>query len=132
MRLTILCPDAHIADANHLAMVLGYSSADGGTYREPRWRDADGNLYAAASLEVSDDFVANATSALERPEWDGDSTVSMAAAKRAQARVTIWGLGEYEREPVATPDHILAMFNPDPLGVLARAGVTRIEPEPEI
>lgn len=37
---------------------------------------------------------------------------------------------------VETPDHILAMFNPDPLGVLVRAGVTLVgydfEPEPEI
>ena len=48
MRLTIAVPSAHIDIANHYAMALGYSEADGETYRNPSWEDADGNLYAVA------------------------------------------------------------------------------------
>ena len=125
MRVTIICPQAHIEDANHLAMVLGYSAADAATYGAPSWQDGIGNRYAVASLLVSDDFVGAATTALSRPEWDGDLLVAMAAARRAQALVTVWGLGEDEPAPMASPSRILAMFGDDPHGLLVMAGVTR-------
>ena len=125
MRVTIICPQAHIEDANHLAMVLGYSAADVATYGAPSWQDGSGNLYAVASLLVSDDFVGAATTALARPDWDGDRLVVMAAARRAQALVSVWGLGEDEPAPVAGPSRILALFGDDPLGLLAMAGVVR-------
>lgn len=128
MRLTILCPEAHRDDANQLAMVLGYGPADAETYGEANWQDTAGNLYAAASLDVAPVFVSDATSTLERPEWDQEPyTVNMAGAERAQALVSIWGLGEDEPEPVAGPDTILALFHDDPLTILARAGVTRTQ-----
>ena len=125
MRVTIICPQAHIEDANHLAMVLGYSAADAATYGAPSWQDGSGNLYAVASLLVSDGFVGAATTALARPDWDGDRLVAMAAARRAQALVSVWGLGEDEPAPVAAPSRILALFGDDPLGLLAMAGVVR-------
>ena len=128
MRLTITCPASLIPDANHLAMVLGYGPADAGTYGALGWQDAGGNLYTAASLEVSPVFVGAATRPLVRPEWDVDNTVNMAAAGRAQARVVIWQDGE--ADPVAAPGVILAMFHPDPLAVLELSGVARIEVEP--
>ena len=126
MRVTIICPQAYIEDANHLAMVLGYSAADAATYGDPSWQDGIGNRYAVASLLVSDDFVGAATTALSRPEWDGDLLVAMAAARRAQALVTVWGLGEDEPAPAAAPSHILAMFGDDPHGLLAMVGVARV------
>ena len=127
MRVTIICPQAHIEDANHLAMVLGYSAADAATYSSPSWQDSHGNLYAVASLPVSDDFVGAATSALARPDWDDSSIVVMDAARRAQAIVSVWGLGEDEPAPVAAPTRILAMYGDDPLALLAMAGVERVE-----
>ena len=126
MRVTIICPQAHIEDANQLAMVLGYSAADAATYGSPNWQDGSGNLYAVASLVVSDGFVGAATAALARPDWDGDRDVSMAAAHRAQALVSVWGLGEDEPAPVASPSHILSLFGDDPHGLLAMAGVARV------
>lgn len=125
MRVTIICPQAHIEDANHLAMVLGYSAADVATYGDPSWQDGSGNLYSVASLLVSDDFVSAATTALARPDWDGDRLVSLVAARRAQALVSVWGLGEDEPAPVASPSRILAMFGDDALGLLAMAGVSQ-------
>lgn len=125
MIVTIACPQSYITDANHLAMTLGYSAADGGTYGEPSWQDASGNLYSAASLEVTGGFVAAASSPLQRPDWDADSVVDLDAAGRAQASIVIWGLTDVESAPVATPDAILAMFHPDPIAVLAMAGLTQ-------
>lgn len=129
MRITIACPAAHTADANHLAMALGYSTADDQTYGTPQWQDADGNLYAVASLDVSPLFVHAAVSPLQRPEWDTTDVVDMASASKAQARIVIWGLTDGEAAPVATTDVILAMFHPDPLAALALAGLKIIQNE---
>ncbi|WPZ28990.1 hypothetical protein T8A63_15355 [Sulfitobacter sp. OXR-159] len=137
MRLTIICPEAHREDANQLAMVLGYGPADAATYGEASWQDTEGNRYAAASLDVAPVLVSDATSTLERPVWDTENSdedgvgyqINMAGAERAQALVSIWGLGEDEPDPVADPNTILAMFHDEPLAILARAGVARVAEE---
>ena len=85
MRLTIACPDALRDDANNLAMVLGYGPDDALTYGGLNWQDAGGNLYACASLTVSDTFTTTAQSGLQRPAWDTDNIIDMDAARRAQA-----------------------------------------------
>ena len=89
MRLTIACPEALRDDANQLAMVLGYGPSDAETYGELNWQDVDGNLYACASLPVSDTFTSAAQSPLQRPAWDTDSHVNMAGANRAQAALVL-------------------------------------------
>ena len=72
MRLTIACPEALRDDANQIAMVLGFGPDDALTYGGLNWQDADGNLYAVASLPVSDAFTTTAQSPLQRPAWDTD------------------------------------------------------------
>ena len=126
MRVTIICPEALIVDGNQLAMVLGYTHADAGTYASADWQDADGNLYAVASLEVAPAFIGAAQSPLQRPAWDTDNAVDMDAAARAQASIAIWGLGEDEAVPVVDPGGILAMFYGDPISALAMVGVSRV------
>jgi len=90
MRLTIAVPAQYIIDANHFAMVLGYSEADGNTYKNPSLKDTQGNLYAAASLDVSDGFVAASESILIRPEWDTEEIIDMTKAAQAQSLVFLW------------------------------------------
>jgi len=85
MRITVACPEALISDANNLAMVLAKSEADNLTYREPIWKDANGNFYAVTSFEVTEDWVTRAQAALVRPEWDVNNIIDMDAANRAQA-----------------------------------------------
>lgn len=80
MRLTIICPAAHIADANNLAQVLGYGPADGLTYGEPRLQGAPlsrqpryRRSHAAGSGEVVGHgwvsfFVIETISASRRPD----------------------------------------------------------------
>ena len=89
MRLTIACPEALRDDANNLAMVLGYRPDDAETYVGLNWQDAGGNLYACASLPVSDTFTTTAQSGLQRPSWDTDSHVNMDAARRGQAALVL-------------------------------------------
>jgi|AACY02.16.fsa_nt_gi hypothetical protein len=127
MRLTIICPAQHRDDANHYAMALGESEADGLTYGEPSWQDASGNLYSVASLPVSDSFIAWATGTLDRPEWDAKPyAINMAAANRAQALVQVWQPSEENNQPPqANTATILAMVGNAPLELLEAAGLTK-------
>jgi len=122
MRLTIACPDALRDDANNLAMVLGFGPADAETYVALNWQDADGNLYAVASLPVSDTFATAAQVALQRPAWDTDSAISMAAANRAQAAL-VFSLEAVE----VAPDKLTACAGDDALATLAAMGLTQVE-----
>jgi len=122
MRLTIACPDALRDDANNLAMVLGYGPSDAETYVALNWQDADGNLYACASLIVSDTFVSKAQSTLSRPAWDVDNIIDMDAARRAQAALV------FSLTPVAAmPDKLTACAGDDALATLAAMGLSQVE-----
>lgn len=126
--LTIACPADHVASANHLAMALGYSPAEANTYRAPSWQDADGNLYACASLPVSSAFTGAAFAPIVRPDWDTDETIDMTTATAAQAMLTFWTPSEETpTPPLATPDTITAIAGPDGLDALAMMGLTRVE-----
>ena len=120
MRLTIACPLALRDDANNLAMVLGYRPDDAETY-------AGGNLYACASLPVSDTFTTTAQSGLQRPSWDIDNTVNMAGANRAQSALV------FSLTPVAAmPDKLTACAGDDALATLAAMGLTQVEVEVDV
>ena len=122
MRLTITCPDALRDDANNLAMVLGYGPDDALTYGGLNWQDAGGNLYACASLTVSDTFTTTAQSGLQRPSWDVDNIIDMDAARRAQAALV------FSMTPVtAMPDKLTACAGDDALATLAAMGLTQVE-----
>jgi len=122
MRLTIPCPDALRADGNHFAMALGSGPADALTYGSLNWQEAGGNLYACASLIVSDTFTTAAQSGLQRPSWDVDNIIDMDAARRAQAALVV------SLTPVtAMPDKLTACAGDDALAVLAAMGLTQVE-----
>ena len=101
-------------------MVLGYRPSDAETYVALNWQDAGGNLYACASLIVSDAFTTTAQGGLQRPAWDTDSHVNMDAARRAQAALV------FSLTPVtAMPDKLTACVDDDALATLAAMGLTR-------
>jgi len=127
MRLTIAVPSAHIDIANHYAMALGYSEADGLTYRNPSWEDADGNLYAVASLPVSEVFVGAATSPLVRPEWDGGEVIDMTKATQAQGLVVLWTPNENDPyPPQANPIQIVATLGMSGREAISAMGLTPV------
>jgi hypothetical protein len=126
MIITIAVPAAHVADANDLAMALGFSTADEQTYAEPEWQDAAGNLYSAVSLGASDGFVTTATSTLQRPVWDAEQYISMAAANRAQDLVSLWIADGETTAPQANIGSITAISGMKGLDALAAMGLTRM------
>ena len=85
-----------------------------------------GNLYACASLPVSDTFTTTAQSPLQRPAWDTDIHVNMAGANRAQAALV------FSLTPVMVlPDKLTACAGDDALATLAAMGLTQVEVEYE-
>ena len=124
MRITIACPAAFRSDANQLAMVLGYRPDDAETYVALNWQDAGGNLYACASLIVSDAFTTTAQSGLQRPSWDTDNIIDMDAARLAQAAL-VFSLEAVE----VAPDKLTACAGDDALATLAAMGLTQVEVE---
>lgn len=129
IRITIICPAAHVGDANNLGMALGYGPADAFTFGDLAWRDVQDNLYSVASLPVTPEWIVAAQSTPARPGWDIlPYQISMAAAERAQALVVFHhAAGDEEPAPVplATPDQILAIAG-DPLTMLAATGLERL------
>jgi hypothetical protein len=107
-------------------MALGFSTADELTYGSPSWQDAAGNLYSAASLVGSDRFVQAATSTLQRPAWDAEQYISMAAANRAQDLVVLWAVDGSTDAPQANPNAITAIAGMNGLDALAGMGLTRM------
>ncbi|MEH6505029.1 MAG: hypothetical protein V7786_02050 [Sulfitobacter litoralis] len=127
MRLTIAVPVAHVENANHYAMALGYSEADGLTYGAANWEDAAGNLYAVASVLTGAGFVENATSALPRPAWDTESVIDLAKATQAQALVVLWaGVGT---PPLASPDQITAIAGMEGRDAVEAMGLSHVVPD---
>ena len=122
-RITAAAPESLIADANEYAMCLAFSAADGHTYGPTNWMDADGNLYSAASWEARPEWIGFAQAPLQRPAWDVDEIIDMAAAGRAQAALV------YSTEPaLASPAALTAIGGPDGPEAMAMMGLVPTEP----
>jgi hypothetical protein len=122
MRITAACPEAMIPDANHLAMALAFSVADGQTYNTPSWKDAQGNLYAAASWMATLEWITFSQQPIQRPDWDTEHLIDLEAATRAQQAIRLL------TEPApATPTHITCIINSDGVQALQAMGLTLVD-----
>lgn len=129
MRITCSCPATLVSDANQLAMVLGFSEADGQTYRGLNWTDGT-TLYAAASFDASDAWLEAAQAPLTRPAWDVDEVIDMDAAARAQAALVFWQVTEDSpTPPSADPAHLTAIGGMEGPDALAAMGLTPADEE---
>ena len=125
-RATIATPDAHVPDANQIALALGESSADDQTFTNASYQDADGNLYAVCSTVAKPIFAQIAGQPLQAPDHAPD--MDLAAATRAQALLQING-------GIASPD-VIAVILGDRLESaqdhIAALGLTRVEQDSEL
>jgi len=125
-RATIATPDAHVPDANQIALALGESSADDQTFTNASYQDADGNLYAVCSTVAKPIFAQIAGQPLQAPDHAPDMDVE--AATRAQALLQING-GK------ATPDVIAVILGnrlESAQDHIAALGLTRVEQDTEL
>lgn len=129
IRITIACPEAHIGDANCLAMVLGEGANEANTFTQAAWKDESDNAYALASLPVSPEWLTRAQSPLDPDEQGGEM---LEAAQRAQALIDLHMPVDEDgaAPPPASPARILVLAGDNPIALVQAAGLTRIE-EPE-
>ena len=126
MRIIAICPEAHVGDANQLAMALGGSvDAWQHTFGAASRPDADGALYSVASWDADDAWLAAVQSVPERPSWDVDTAVNMAGAIRAQALVVLYDPDDGDAVPQASAGAILILPG-DPMAMAAAAGLVRV------
>jgi len=124
-RIIIICPEAHVGDANQLAMALGDSvEAWQGTFSTVGWRAGSAGQ-AVASWDADPAWLAAVQSVPERPAWDADNAVNMAAAIRAQALVVLYDPDDGDAVPQASAGAILILPG-DPMAMAAAAGLVRI------
>ena len=125
-RITAAAPEALVSDSNQFAMCMGFSLADGLTFSNLNWQDAQGNLYGCASWEASEAWLGKAQEPLERPSWDVDEVIDMEAAGRAQAALVI------STEPLlASPSNLTAITGMEALSALEAMGLSVVETNEE-
>jgi hypothetical protein len=125
-RITAAAPQALVSDSNQFAMCLGYSLADGLTFSNLNWQDANGGLYGCASWEASEEWLGKAQEPLERPSWDVDEVIDMVAAGRAQAALVV------STEAVAAYPAVLTVISGmQALDAIAAMGLV-VKSEPEL
>jgi hypothetical protein len=125
-RITAAAPEALVFDSNQFAMCLGYSLADGLTFSNLNWQDANGGLYGCASWEASEEWLGKAQEPLERPAWDVDNYIDMEAAERAQATLVL----STEAIP-ASPAALTAITGMQALDAIEAMGLV-VKSEPEL
>ncbi len=129
MRVTVICPEALLDDANQLAMALGQGSADGETFRAINWWNVLGNRYACASYASQAAWVNAPDTTVQRPAWDTGPAyaVNMAGARRAQA--ALWIDGGDDFTPMAAAGKLVVVAEMNPGAALVRMGLSQIETE---
>jgi hypothetical protein len=125
-RITAAAPEALVFDSNQFAMCLGYSLADGLTFSNLNWQDANGGLYGCASWEASEEWLGKAQEPLERPSWDVDEVIDMVAAERAQAALVV-----STEALLASPAALTAITGMQALDAIAAMGLV-VKSEPEL
>jgi hypothetical protein len=125
-RITAAAPEALVFDSNQFAMCLGYSLADGLTFSNLNWQDANGGLYGCASWEASEEWLGKAQEPLVRPAWDVDEVIDMAAAERAQAALVV-----STEALLASPAALTAITGMQALDAIEAMGLV-VKSEPEL
>lgn len=124
LRITIICPEAMIGDANQFAFCVGNSPADAETFQRAGWEDAEGRRFALASLLSGDDFPQVAAGMLRVPAHA--ETVDLVAAARAQDALETWSPQMSATPPAPADGKLLAIIGVEPHVLIPMLGVTPI------
>lgn len=126
-RVTVIVPAALIDAANHVHVLLGKSKGFT-TYGEPRWQDAQGNLYAVSSGLWTDAQITGVTNPDVLSQIEPPEGVDMALAAQAQASFELRQAAVSGDTP-ATPmaGVILALAGGSPVELLAEIGIFRVK-----
>jgi len=116
-RITLIVPEQHMDIANHLALIMGESTADIGTFVTADWQDVDGNLYSvcsAASKPIVLDALTEGLPSLPDHATAGDVT----KAQQALDLIVLYDVGV-----LASVDKIILAVDTNPHDTFESAGI---------
>ena len=118
-RISLVVPKQYIEQANHLALVMGESDADIGTFKEANWQDADGNLYSVCSALCKPVVLGALTSGLPDPVPTHAAGVDISKAQQALDLLKV-----YEEGITASPEYIVLAIDCEPLEAFISMGLS--------
>ena len=124
-RITLIVPEQYIDIANHLALIMGESTADIGTFVTADWQDADGNLYAVCSALSKPIVLEALTKGLPDPVPDRAADADVTKAQQALDLIVL-----YDDGVKASVDKIVLAVDYEPHEVFEDAGLFMVD-EPE-
>ena len=117
-RITLVVPKQYIEQANHLALVMGESTADIGTFVTADWQDAEGNLYAVCSALSKPIVLGALTKGLPNPLPSHATAVDVTKAQQALDLIVL-----YEAGVMAGVDKIILAVDTNPHDTFESAGI---------
>lgn len=124
-RMSLSVPQALIAKANQLTLIVGESSDDDKTFTHANWQDKDGNLYAVCSTVIKPVVLSMfgiSLSNITLPTHAVNADVT--AAQQALDMLVL-----YDGTQQVSTDSIMCAVDYDPLPTLEAMGLSVIELE---
>ena len=117
-RITLIVPEQYMDDANNLALIMGESDADIGTFVTADWKDAEGNLYTVCSAASKPVVLSALSKGLPTSIPAHASAADVAKAQQALDLIVL-----YEAGVVASVDKIILAVDTHPQDTFESAGI---------
>ncbi len=123
-RITLIVPEQYMDIANHLALIMGESTADIGTFVTADWQDADGNLYSVCSALSKPVVLGALTKGLPNPLPRHASAADVTKAQQALDLIMLYDVGV-----MASVDKIILAIDYEPHKVFDAVGLLMVNGE---
>lgn len=120
-RITLIVPEQHMDIANHLALIMGESDADIGTFVTSDWQDAEGNLYSVCSAASKPVVLSALTKGLPNPLPSHAANADVTKAQQALDLIVTYDAGV-----MASVDKIILAVDYDPHDTFESAGILQV------
>ena len=120
-RITLVVPEQYMDIANHLALIMGESTADIGTFVTADWKDADGNLYSVCSAAGKPVVLGALTKGLPNPLPAHAIAADINKAQRALDLIELYDVGV-----LASVDKIVLAVDQQPQSTFESAGISQV------
>ena len=117
-RITLIVPEQLMDIANHLALIMGESTADIGTFVAVDWQDADGNLYSVCSAASKPVVLGALTKGLPTTLPAHATAADVTKAQQALDLIVLYDAGV-----LASVDKIVLAVDTHPQDTFESAGI---------
>lgn len=120
-RITLIVPEQYMDIANHLALIMGESDADIGTFVTADWQDAEGNLYSVCSAASKPVVLGALTKGLPTSLPADAANADVTKAQQALDLIVL-----YDEGVMASVDKIVLAVDTHPQSTFESAGISQV------